>query len=115
MSLLNLLIIGHGSQAQAWASNLKQSNITSTIGLRSNSKSIVLANDHGFPTLEYDSISETITFDGIILLTPDHTHLSILETISPRLSKPTRIIYAHGFSMEKDRLHEKFLSTPIFC
>ena len=108
MSLLKLLIIGHGSQAKVWSDNLRCSGHSITIGLRDNSKSFNKAEKAGYRALGLNQIRYAEEkFDAVILLTPDHTHGQILETISSHTDYALRIFYAHGFSIEKEKLHTK--------
>ena len=108
MSLLKLLIIGHGSQSKAWSTNLKKSSTSVTIGLRSGSSSIAKVKKAGLPVIELDNVKDISDFDAIILLTPDNSHLEILQLLPKIHRGAQRIIYAHGYSLEKDRLHHKF-------
>ena len=108
MSLLNLLIIGHGSQAKAWSKNLQISGVKVTIGLRSTSSTIQTVKNNGFDWIEIDRVREKLQFDAIILLTPDDSHEQILNLIANYLSEKSKIIYAHGFSVSKNKLNEKF-------
>lgn len=111
MSLLNLLIIGHGSQAKAWSKNIKKSGAKVTIALRPGSKNISHAKAEGYSVIDihkFESIDHN--FDAAIILTPDHTHHLIVEEISKNITGHFRVIYAHGFSMEKEKLHQRFPS-----
>ena len=108
MSLLKLLIIGHGSQAKAWASNLKKSGHECTIYLREESKSIPIAEKNGFSVLTNKGIRGLLNYDCIILLTPDDTHEEIISILSPYLKNETKLVYAHGFSLHSRSLNKVF-------
>ena len=111
MSLLKLLFIGHGSQAKVWSENLRHSGHSITIGLRDNSKNIFNAQKAGYRALGLGQIKyDEEQFDAIILLTPDHTHGAIVEKISSQSNCALRIVYAHGFSIEKEELHSRYPS-----
>jgi ketol-acid reductoisomerase len=103
----DIIIIGYGAQAKAWALNLKDSGRDITIGLRKDSSSKTLARDLGFKTLTLieDSISD---FQNIILLTPDDQHVSILESVATQLRDDQNIFYAHGFSVTYEKLNEVY-------
>lgn len=100
-----LIIIGFGNQAKAWAQNLRDSNYKIKIFLRENSKSIDLVKTMGFELADLNDISKA---KKIAILTPDDTHEKILNTLSSSLKDNITIIYAHGFSLTYDKVHEKF-------
>jgi ketol-acid reductoisomerase len=108
MSLLNLLIIGHGSQAKAWGENLKLSGAEVTYALRESSNSFEAARENGQKVIVLKEIDKKSCYDAILLLTPDHTHLPILIEISDQLAHASKIVYAHGFSIDKENIHQKF-------
>ena len=80
----SLLIIGYGSQAKTWSHNLRDSGWSIAIGLRPKSTSIGLAVADGFEVILLES-SATIHHEHIAILTPDHTHVSVLEYLESRL------------------------------
>ena len=102
-----LAIIGFGSQAKAWALNLKDSKQDVLIALNKSSKSRELAKKLGFTVidLESDALKKTNTF---VMLIPDDQHLSFLEKNSAFLPIGSHLIYAHGFSLSKHNLAQKF-------
>lgn len=100
-----LIIIGFGNQAKAWAQNLRDSNYTIKIFLREGSKSIDLVKTMGFELADKSDISNA---KKIAILTPDDTHENILKTLGHSLKDNTTIIYAHGFSLTYDKVYEKF-------
>jgi ketol-acid reductoisomerase len=97
-------IIGFGSQASAWALNLRDSNRDVIIYLRPNSKSEKLCKGLGFKTRELaqDNFED---IDHLCLLTPDHTHTTILKNLN---IKNKTIILAHGYSYSFENLAENF-------
>jgi len=108
MSLLNLLIVGHGSQARAWSNNLQASGVEVAIGLRKESPSIEIVKKNGLKCLTIDDLKTELNYDGVIFLTPDDSHEKILCSLSKYLPQGARIVYAHGFSVVKDKLNEKY-------
>lgn len=102
----DILIIGYGAQAKAWALNLKDSARNVTIGLRKDSSSLALAKEK-FETLvlEEEALSE---YQNIILLTPDDQHASVIEKVSNQFREDQNIYYAHGFSVTYEKLAEKY-------
>jgi len=97
------LIIGFGNQAKSWALNLRDSGHFVHIALRKQSPSMALAKKLDFEVVELNS-EQLQKYPIWILLTPDHTHKTILENISVT---PEAIIYAHGFSVVKNKFFEK--------
>ncbi|WP_127718071.1 NAD(P)-binding domain-containing protein [Halobacteriovorax sp. HLS] len=102
-----LVIIGLGSQAKAWAANLTDSGHKVLIALRENSSSKAFAIKKGYQLLNLES-NELSDYKNFILLTPDHTHLETLSNLAPRLQDGSNIIYAHGYSYSAFNLKEKF-------
>lgn len=102
-----LVIIGFGSQAKAWALNLRDSGHEVILALRKNSPSHAKAADLNFAVIELGKASFPKE-SAILLLIPDHTHKTFLETQHKYIKTGTRIIYAHGFSLTKSKLHEAY-------
>lgn len=102
-----IVIIGYGSQAKAWAHNFRDSKREVYIALRENSASFEVARKKGFNTI---ALSELSKFNGatFILLTPDHTHDQTLSEIYPQLEEGTNLIYAHGYSYTAFNFKEKY-------
>jgi ketol-acid reductoisomerase len=105
-----LFIIGFGSQAQAWASNLKDSKVDFKVALREDSSSAKQVQELKHPIHRLQSEPLSAGPCTILLLTPDHTHLTILQELSSRnfLPKESRIIYAHGVSVLKHKINTAF-------
>lgn len=96
-----LSIIGFGSQAKAWALNLKDSGFQIYIGLRPGSKSQALIEELGFTSF---LIGEQIPSSSAVVLTPDGTHSEILASLQ---KEPKTLIFAHGYSLFYESLAEK--------
>jgi len=102
----DILIIGYGAQAKAWALNLRDSKRDVTIGLRENSSSCDMAKKlHNTLELGSESVS---SFKNIVLLTPDDQHKKILDLIKTQLVDDQNIFYAHGFSVTYENLQELY-------
>ncbi len=98
-------IYGFGNQARAWAANLLDNNRTPKIVLRSfESSSYKEALSLGYEVCTETSLPKTSI--SIALLTPDNTHLEILERLN--LSKGSQVVYAHGISVFQNKLDQKF-------
>ncbi|MFT6630896.1 MAG: ketol-acid reductoisomerase [Bacteriovoracaceae bacterium] len=97
-------IIGFGNQAQAWALNLKDSGVEVHIGLRENSPSIKKVMTLGFKVFFLNQVIPTSSFS---LLIPDDQHETTLKELS-EYNKEKTCIYAHGYSLAKFELQNKF-------
>ncbi len=96
----SITIIGFGSQAKAWALNLKDSKQGLKIALSKTSKSRPLASQMGFQIidLESDALKQERL---LVMLIPDDQQLSFLQKNASFISKGAHLIYAHGFSVSK--------------
>jgi ketol-acid reductoisomerase len=102
-----VVLIGFGSQAKAWALNLRDSKVSLKIALKPNSASRAKAISMGFECIELENqILENYSI--FLMLIPDDKHVSFFEKNHPFLKADSHFIYAHGFSLSKDRLHEKY-------
>lgn len=91
-----IAIIGLGSQAKAWALNLRDSKIPFSIVLREKSPSYEIAKNLGMhSTTLGDDLKE---FDIYIFLTPDHEQEKIIKTYRHCFKKDSLMIFAHGWS-----------------
>lgn len=108
MNLNKVHIIGWGSQAKAWALNLRDSGCEVTIGLRFKSGSTSFAQDKNFKTrvLGTDKIHENEHLH--CLLIPDDQHLYFFKEFANEFPKNTTFIYAHGFSIEKEKIYKLY-------
>lgn len=102
-------IIGFGNQAKAWANNGRDSGMDISIIARENSPSLKNASDQKFTILNFND-ENLKSFDFIALLTPDHTHIEILDRVANKLKNDVTIILAHGYSLTYQKINEKFPS-----
>lgn len=102
-----IVIVGFGSQARAWALNLRDSKVDLRIALQPGSASVKKAELLGFKCigLEQDDLKNYSLF---LMLIPDDKHLSFFEKNHPFFKEKSHFVYAHGFSLSKERLHERF-------
>ena len=107
MTSSTILIVGFGSQARAWALNLRDSNISFAIGLNPESHSKKKAHELGFKTVELQT-NILKNFNNFLMLIPDDQHKFFFEKNISFLKADSRFVYAHGFSLSKERLHEKY-------
>lgn len=109
MELVNspLTIIGFGSQAKAWALNLKDSKQDIKIALNKESKSRALATKMGFTVIDLESL-DLKKSDTLVMLIPDDQHLSFFEKNISFIKPGAHLIYAHGFSLSKFDLTKKY-------
>ena len=93
-------MIGFGSQARAWALNLRDSGYQVIIALRSGSPSTQRVKDLGFEvkTLGTEALPKKAP---LLLLIPDHLHHGFLEKHHKDITPGTKIIYGHGYSLIK--------------
>lgn len=108
-SIINtpLVIIGFGSQAKAWALNLRDSGIEIIIGLRSDSPSQEVVDSLGFKSFLLENSPFPVN-SAILLLIPDHLQENFLKLNAPNISEGSRIIYAHGYSITKSALQKTY-------
>jgi ketol-acid reductoisomerase len=102
-----IVLIGFGSQAKAWALNLRDSKQTIKIALRPESNARSMAEAMGFEciNLEDNSLNNYSLF---LMLIPDDKHADFFDKNISYLRQGAHFVYAHGFSLSKDRLHEKY-------
>lgn len=103
-----ITIVGYGSQAKTWASNLKESGVDITIVLRKNSSSIKVAHNDDMRVLETPLDKPRNLGRYIVVLTPDHTHEEIIQNLRPFTEEGSTFIFAHGYSQIKHNFKEKF-------
>ncbi|MGP8238795.1 MAG: ketol-acid reductoisomerase [Limisphaerales bacterium] len=101
-----LAVLGFGSQGHAHALNLKDSGCQVIIGLYEGSKSIPVAESHGFevvPTAEAVRRAEVI-----FLAIPDTKQPGVYERdIAPNLAPGKTLLFSHGFA-----IHFKTIVPP---
>lgn len=102
-----IILVGFGSQARAWALNLRDSKASFKIALRPNSASKDRVQALGFECIELEG-QQLENFSTFLILIPDDKHVSFFERNHQYLKNCSHFIYAHGFSLSKERLHEKY-------
>ncbi len=99
-------VIGFGSQGHAHALNLKDSGVDVMVGLHPKSKSIAVAQEHGFKVGTAAEAAEAA--DVILFATPDLKISSIFrEDVAPRLGAGKTLLFSHGFAV-----HFKTIEVP---
>jgi len=91
-------IIGYGSQGHAHANNLKDSGVNVIVGLRSDSSSVVKAQNSGLTVKDIsDAVKEA---DVVMILAPDeHQARLYRESIAPNIKQGAALAFAHGFNI----------------
>lgn len=102
-----VVIVGFGSQARAWAFNLRDSKVPLKIALKKNSASFSNAQSLGFECIELGT-DILKNYHQFLVLIPDDKHLEFFQTNEKYFTSGSHFIYAHGFSLSKERLHEKY-------
>lgn len=105
--MMRVTIIGFGNQAKAWAQNLQDSVFPVRVALRADSPSFEAAVKAGVETVEIGS-NEFFEDRAFALLTPDHTHHEFMLMNGHRLHEGSIVLYAHGYSLLKNRFQEHF-------
>lgn len=100
-------IIGFGSQAKAWALNLRDSGIAVSIALRKGSTNLPNAQNLGFKTILAES-NELKNSTLLVMLIPDDQHSTFLSQNQNFLPSSAHIVYAHGFSLSKHSLEKYY-------
>jgi ketol-acid reductoisomerase len=91
-------VIGFGSQGHAHALNLKDSGIEVIVGLYQGSKSIPIAQEHGFQVFDVAEAAQKA--DVIFFATPDLRIAEIyLKQVLPHLRKGKTLLFSHGFAI----------------
>jgi ketol-acid reductoisomerase len=99
-------VIGFGSQGHAHALNLKDSGVEVVVGLYKDSKSIPVAQEHGFQVLDVGEATQKA--DIVFFATPDLKSASIYEAeVAPNLKKGKALLFSHGFA-----IHFKTIVPP---
>lgn len=95
---MKVAIIGFGSQGHAHATNLQDSGVDVTVGLRAGSSSVKKAEDYGLKTA--DVATAVANADLVMILTPDEFQ-SVLykEEIEPNIKQGAVLAFAHGFAI----------------
>lgn len=111
-----LAVIGYGSQGHAHAQNLRDSGLNVLIGLYRGSKSIRVAERHGF---EVQPTADVVKRADVIMMgVPDMKQKVVFEKeVLPNLSKGKTLLFTHGFSIhfgliEKPRGTDVIMVAP---
>jgi ketol-acid reductoisomerase len=101
-----LAVLGFGSQGHAHALNLKDSGCQVIIGLYEGSKSVPVAESHGF---EVVSTAEAVRRAEVIFVAiPDTKQPGVYERdIAPNLAPGKTLLFSHGFA-----IHFKTIVPP---
>ncbi len=102
-----IVIVGFGSQARAWALNLRDSKIDLRIALQPKSSTRAKVESLGFQCINLESV-DLQNYSSFLLLIPDDKHLPFFKKNESYLKDGSHFIYAHGFSLSKERLHETY-------
>ena len=93
-----LAVLGYGSQGHAHALNLKDSGAKVIIGLYPGSKSVKVAEQHGFKV--FDTAEAVRRADVIMVGLPDMKQADVYKKdILPNLSKGKTLIFSHGLAV----------------
>lgn len=93
-----LAVIGYGSQGHAHALNLRDSGLKVIIGLYPKSKSIKVAESHGFEV--YNTAEAVQKADVIMIAVPDMVQAKIFKNdIEPNLTKGKCLLFTHGLAV----------------
>lgn len=93
-----LAVLGFGSQGHAHALNLKESGLNVIIGLYPGSKSLPVAQEHGFEVV--DTAEAVRRADVIFVALPDTKQESVYaQDIAPNLARGKTLLFSHGFSI----------------
>jgi ketol-acid reductoisomerase len=103
---LKITVIGYGIQGAAQASNMKDSGLSVTVGLRPNGKTWNKAVSEGHNVLKVeDAVSES---DVIHILIPDMEQENTFKnSIAPHLTENKTISFSHGAA-----IHWKWIQPP---
>ncbi len=96
-------IIGYGSQGHAHALNLKDSGVSVVVGLRSDSRSVAKAREHGLRVASpADAASEG---DVVMVLVPDELHRAVWESsVKDGIAPGNLLLFGHGFSIHYEEV-----------
>ncbi|ANV98195.1 ketol-acid reductoisomerase [Helicobacter enhydrae] len=97
LSLMQIGILGFGSQAIAQAQNLRDSGLNVKIGLRNGSNSKTSAEAMGFEVLDLAHLAQECQM--LVFLIPDECHQQAYQEMLPYLCDGQVLCFAHGFSV----------------
>ncbi len=90
-------VLGYGNQGLAQALNLRDAGFDVRVGARAGGASAARAAGDGFAVIEPAAVAEAC--DLVALLTPDETHVALLETLVEGGERTKVIVLAHGFAL----------------
>ena len=91
-------VIGFGSQGHAHATNLQDSGVDVTVGLRPGSASIKKAEGYGLKTADVATAVQGA--DVVMILTPDEFQSTLYKAeIEPNIKEGAALAFAHGFAI----------------
>jgi ketol-acid reductoisomerase len=94
----SILILGYGGQGRAFGLNLRDSGLSVTVCLKSDSASKKIAVEDNLKTITPSQIDSQYSL--IIFLIPDHIHGDFFERhIAKRMRKEATLVFAHGYSI----------------
>jgi len=96
-------IIGYGSQGHAHASNLNDSGVDVTVGLRSDSSSRAKVEKAGLKVA--DVPAAVAGADLVMILTPDEFQQQLYrDEIEPNIKQNATLAFAHGFAIHYNQV-----------
>jgi ketol-acid reductoisomerase len=98
-------IVGFGSQAKAWALNLRDSKRNFIIALNPGSKTAHKVDSLGLNFIFLDD-PKIKTIDTFLLLIPDDQHKLFFEKNLSFLKEGSHFVYAHGYSLARYQLNQ---------
>lgn len=93
-------IVGYGSQARAWAANLRDSGRPVRVALRPASQRRSEVEAAGFAVV---ALGEAPLDPLVAVLVPDEEHASVVASALPWLAAGGALVFAHGFSVHYRR------------
>ena len=98
-----VVIVGYGSQGNAHANNLKDSEVDVTVALRRDSSSWPKAEQAGLPVKEVDEAVKEA--DMVMILMPDELQASTYSSnIHKNIKEGAILAFAHGFNIHFKRI-----------
>ena len=93
-----IAVLGYGSQGRAQASNLRDSGLNVTVGLRPGGASWREAEADGWQPEDF--ASATRGADVVMILVPDLAQKALYEThVAPNLKPGAMLMFSHGFNV----------------
>ncbi len=96
-------IVGYGSQGHAHANNLNDSGVDVVVGLRSDSSSVVKAQNAGLKVMPMEHA--VAWADLVMILAPDeHQAALYTDVIEPNIKHGGVLAFAHGFNIHFEQI-----------